>query len=568
MCGILFIQTDNGIKLEKELVETNFNKMKPRGPDDSNLLFFNRKHSRQIGDVKQYMGFHRLSINGLDAGSNQPLVLDEVYLVCNGEIYNHKELQELYDIKCKSNSDCEIILHLYKKFGVDFVNLLDGVFSFVLLDHFEHQIIVARDPIGVRPLFYQKYKGTYAFASEGKTISGLNFEESGYKALFKTRNSKYGVRQFPAGCVMKLSYNMYDHIDNEELTSYLDKNYYSKVSKYNVSEEKLVIDNIRSMLDSAVEKRLMSDRPIGCLLSGGVDSSIVAALLASKYNKMGKKIKTFSIGFNESTDIKYARIVAKHIGSEHHEVILNYETGISRIQDVIRDIETYDITTIRASVGMYLLSEYISNNFEEIVIFSGEGSDEIFGGYLYFHYAPTSQELEQESTRLVKQLPWYDVLRADRCTASHGLELRVPFLDKEFVRFCLSISGDLRKPQNNFEKYYLRKAFEDLLPSEIIWRRKEGFSDGVGGLTKPWYEWIQESVEAEYPDNKMIKVGGNVERNVGSLVKGFPSKEAWYYNYVFKEYYGDVYVPISKYWMPKWQESNDPSGRKMRIFEE
>jgi len=566
MCGIFFVQTDNGIKPEKELIEKNFFKMKPRGPDDSKLLFFNRKHSRQIGDVKQYMGFHRLAINGLDNQSNQPLELDETYLVCNGEIYNHEELQKKYDIKCKTGSDCEIILHLYKKFGMDFVNLLDGVFSFVLLDHFEKTIIVARDPIGVRPLFYQKYKGTYVFASEGKSIAGLNFEEAGYKALFKTKNKKYSFRQFPQGSVMKLTYNMYDHIDSETIKCYLPNTFYSGVSN-KIENEKLFLKNIREKLEKAVEKRLMSDRPIGCLLSGGVDSSIIAALLQKYYKTQGKKIKTFSIGFNESTDIKYARMVAKHIGSEHHEIILNYQDGIDRIPDVIRDIETYDITTIRASVGMYLLSEYISENFEEIVIFSGEGADEIFGGYLYFHYAPCEKEFEEESTRLIKKLPWYDVLRADRCTASHGLELRVPFLDKSFVEFCMSVSGKLRKPQNNYEKYYLRKAFEDLLPNKVIWRRKEGFSDGVGGLTKPWYEWIQESVNKEYPDNMELKTK-NETNIVGDLIKSYPSKEAWYYDYIFKQYYGNIYEPITKYWMPKWQESNDPSGRKMKVFQE
>jgi len=562
MCGIFALFLDDMGNIDHELIEKYFNMIKGRGPDDTQLKCF--KQTAKLQNSAQYMGFHRLAINGLDAISNQPLELEDMVLICNGEIYNHAALRDENNFVYKSNSDCEIILHLYKKYGCDFVNLLDGVFAFILYDRGNQKVIVARDPIGVRPLFYQIQGHKIAFASEAKSLVGLNECIGGKTAPFKHFDTNSDViQQFPAGNYMTFDLNRYSAPRMYEFHPYLHENFYGTTFKYDNDCAANIILQTRKLLSAAVEKRLMSDRPIGCLLSGGVDSSVVAALLCKYYQGQGKNIKTFSIGFEDSTDLKYARIVADHIGSEHHEIRLNYTDAIARIPDVIRDIETYDITTIRASAGMYLLAEYISKNFEEIVIFSGEGSDELLAGYLYFHYAPTTKKLENESVRLIKNLPWFDVLRADRCTATHGLELRVPFLDKHFVQFCLNIAGEAKQPQNNIEKYYLRKAFEDLLPHEVIWRRKEGFSDGVGGLSKPWYRWIQEDIESKYPDDMLIE-----SDKVSDLVKKFPSKEAWFYYYTFTEYYGKLLKPIPHYWMPQWQKTNDPSGRMMEVFNE
>ena len=571
MCGIFALIAENISNIQQKYIEDSFSKIQGRGPDDSKLLRYDKKH--KIGNIVQYVGFHRLAINGLDSSSNQPFVQDNIILICNGEIYNHKELIKIHNIKPKTNSDCEVIIHLYNIFGTDFVNLLDGVFAFILFDQNNGNIMVARDPIGVRPLFYQRQQNNIVFASEAKAIISLNDTVSGPNALFMSEGTENKIQQFPQGSYGLIKTTKFDRIESIDIKRYLPDTFYNNPSIIIDKDcREFLINYTRETLDKAVTKRLMSDRPIGCLLSGGVDSSVVAACLAKKYKELGKTIKTFSIGFPDSTDLKYARIVADHIGSEHHELLIEQTEALKRIPDVIRDIETNDITTIRASTGMYILSEYISKNFEEIVIFSGEGADELLAGYLYFHYAESSQALEEESLRLVKNLPYYDVLRADRCTATHGLELRVPFLDKRFVQFALSINGDMKQPQIHndlrIEKYFLRKAFEDMLPPEIIWRRKEAFSDGVGGLSKPWYCWIQEYIDTNYPDNHILSQDGDSIETVGDQVNKFPSREAWYYDYVFRQYYGDALKPVPAYWMPRWQETNDPSGRFMKVFNE
>ena len=574
MCGIFYLRVENIKQSQHQYVEDSFNKIQGRGPDDSQLLKIHNKH--KTGNITQYIGFHRLAINGLDSSSNQPMVDNELTLICNGEIYNHKQLLEEYDIVPKSNSDCEIIIHMYRRFGTDFINMLDGVFAFVLIDSDANKMLIARDPIGVRPLFYQKQGSNIAFASEAKALIGLNDIVGGKNAIFKTAGTDNHIVQFPQGSYMVLESNQYGKLinapSNFQAISYLSTLFYNNPSKVVDRDcRDFSIQHTRELLEWAVSKRLMSDRPIGCLLSGGVDSSIVAALLSRYYKGIGKNIKTFSIGFPDSTDLKYARIVAEHLGTDHHEVVVSYKDALKRIPDVIRDTETNDITTIRASVGMYLLSEYISENFEETVIFSGEGADELLAGYLYFHYADSPEALAAESLRLVQNLPYYDVLRADRCTATHGLELRVPFLDRNFVQFAMSITGDMKQPQWNehgkIEKFYLRKAFEDMLPAEIIWRRKEGFSDGVGGLAKPWYSWIQEDIESRYPDDHVLFQDEGHLETVGDQVGKFPSREAWYYDYVFRQYYDNVLEPIPEYWMPRWQNTNDPSGRMMKVFE-
>ena len=580
MCGIFALFVNETKCPDEKIVRENLNKIQYRGPDNTHLVHTIAtptipKLSKAQQPIKQHqwIGFHRLAINGLDSSSNQPFEQDDIILVCNGEIYNHKQLNSDYGFVPKSNSDCEVIIHLYKLLGTDFVNQLDGVFAFILYDKKNKFLMVARDPIGVRPLFWQRQGDQIGFASEAKALIGLNDNVMGRAAPFQTMGTDQTIEQFPQGNFMTIQFNNHHVPQATEFHPYLSEFFYNPSFMADRDCRQFIIDNIRTNLSDAVEKRLMSDRPIGSLLSGGVDSSIVAALLAKHYQKSGRNIKTFSIGFEDSTDLKYARMVAEHIGSEHHEVRMNYSDALKRIPDVIRDLETNDITTIRAATGMYLLSEYISKNFEEIVIFSGEGADELLAGYLYFHYADSTKALEQESIRLVKNLPYYDVLRADRATASHGLELRVPFLDKKFVQFCMTINGDMKQPQQHIEKFYLRKAFEDILPKEIAWRRKEAFSDGVGGLSKPWYQWIQEDIEERFPDNHIISEENGNTITVGDQVEKFPSKEAWYYNHIFRKHYGKCIEPVPAYWMPQWKppdtkDTNDPSGRLMSVFNE
>ena len=525
MCGIFGLISKTKKYSSTEIMQ-QFDKTSSRGPDCSKCSF-------NYNDVYSY-GFHRLCVNDLSYNGNQPFENKNVSMMCNGEIYNHKKLKEEYSVSSQSDSDCEVILHLYEKSEtLGFIKKLDGVFGFSIYDRQNNKLYLGRDRIGVRPLFYRyDSEMNICFASEAKSINYFKF-----------------------GNIQEVPPAHYIEFDLNNLTIKIVK--YYDLPLYPLHETSSnVSKKLRNLLESAVEKRMMSDRQIGCLLSGGLDSSVVASILQKK---SPVPIKTFSIGFSESTDLKYARKVAEYIGSDHHEIILSYEEAIKRIPEVIRKIETYDITTIRASTGMYLLSEYIKNNFEEVVIFSGEGSDELLAGYLYFHYAPNKEELFKESRRLVTELSIYDVLRADRTTASHGLELRVPFLDKDFLQYCMTLDGDLRKPVNNFEKYYLRKAFENEIPDEVLWRRKEGFSDGVGGLEKPWYVHIQEWIEQnDIITDEQLELFNQVFNNK------FISKESLYYYIEYKKHYEHHFLP--DYWMPKWQTANDPSGRAMPVF--
>ena len=308
---------------------------------------------------------------------------------------------------------------------------------------------------------------------------------------------------------------------------------------------------IRNILYTAVQARLMSDRPVGCLLSGGLDSSLITSILCRLIGP--EKVRTYSIGMKGSQDLKYARLVADYLGTNHTEVLFSPEEGFAAIPEVIRDLESYDITTVRASVGMWLLAKYISQNTDDVVLLSGEGADELFCGYLYFHYAPDSDELEKESLRLVQELYLYDVLRADRCVSSHGLELRVPFLDKSLVKFCLSLSGELRKPVAGMEKSLLRESFKKgYLPEEVLNRRKDGMSDGISGSKKKWFEQIQEFVGEEVKDE-----------DIGSE---FPHEEAYYYKIIYDKIF-PTYQPKHAYWLPKWVDhGGDPSGRILSIF--
>jgi len=547
MCGIFSLFSKNLSQLDFEQIKKCFDKIKKRGPDSSHLVSLTDEGSYQ----SVFFGFHRLSINDLSEKGNQPFVDDELILICNGEIYNSKKLKSDFMIETNSSSDCEVILHLYRLLGIDgVIELLDGVFAFVLYDKSINTVYAGRDPIGVRPLFYQIDSDlNFAIASEAKALEGLLISP---------------IHQLPGGHYMTINSNTYGFT--------LYHNIQTESSEPEISNSVYIQQNIKTYLIKAIEKRLMSDRDIGCLLSGGVDSSIVAGILSEIYKKKGKTIKTFSIGFPDSEDLKYARKVAEYIGSDHYEKIISYEEALNAIPDVIKTLESYDITTIRASIGMYLLSKYISENFSEKVIFSGEGADEILCGYLYFHYAPSEEDLFLDSRRLVKNLPYFDVLRADRTTAAHGLELRVPFLDLDLVNFCMSISGKYRKPQElcdpfseeakkiNIEKYHLRAPFGGLIPNDIIWRRKEGFSDGVGSLTKPWYKHIEEFV-----DTKISKTNFEILKYCHD--KKFPSKEAWYYYQIFMSEFFYLKNPIPYYWMPKWQKTTNPSGREMPIFD-
>ncbi len=520
MCGIFFVKKNDGISIN--MVKTEFLKGQNRGPDNSQFLELSN----------YYMGFHRLSINGLNTSSNQPFVKNGIYLICNGEIYNYKELYSFIGINPQTESDCEIIIDLYMLYPINyFIQLLDGVFAFIIYDSKKNIIISARDPFGVRPMYYSS---TFTeFSSELKQINNLTTNE---------------INQFPPGY-----YNVNGIFYRYHV---LSQYYLSSGSQFDSTERIFYKKIIRETLINAVKKRLLSDRPIACLLSGGLDSSLITSIVVELTKKNNIDIETFSIGLKDSTDIINARIVAKYLGTKHHEIILTENEFFDAIPIVIKAIESYDTTTVRASVGNYLISKYISNNSDAKVIFNGDGSDELTGGYLYFHKAPNNLSFDMETKNLLQNIHFFDVLRSDRSISSCGLEARTPFLDKTFVNTYLSIPLHYRREVDKIEKKLLRDSFSEYLPTEILYRKKEAFSDGVSGVDNSWYKIIENKL-------KNVNIPLVVDYNQKNLHLPPRTKEQLYYRYLFELEYPNREKIIPYFWMPKWSNSKDPSARTL-----
>eukprot|EP00486_Rosalina_sp_Unknown_P013295 CAMPEP_0201595010 /NCGR_PEP_ID=MMETSP0190_2-20130828/192150_1 /ASSEMBLY_ACC=CAM_ASM_000263 /TAXON_ID=37353 /ORGANISM="Rosalina sp." /LENGTH=483 /DNA_ID=CAMNT_0048054843 /DNA_START=404 /DNA_END=1855 /DNA_ORIENTATION=- len=474
---------------------------------------------------------------------------DEIHLICNGEIYNHLELEKEFGFTMSSKSDCEVIMHLYKHFGD--INLaadrLDGVFAFLLYDAKKDVLFVGRDPIGVRPMFMgvDKETDTTVFASESKAFNHLVQNE---------------IQQVPPGSTWRSDQpdKFYKWFNLENYTSY-------KETPEMITKEDDALETIHDLLVDATKKRLMSERKVGTFLSGGLDSSLITALV-NQYNPY--TVNTYSVGMTGGTDFHYAAKVAEHLGTNHHEIYFTAEEGIDVVEKVIYALETYDITTIRASVGMYLMSEYISKNTDDIVIYSGEGADEVSQGYLYFHNAPSVYESSVDSLRLMENLHYFDVKRVDRTVSCHGLEVRVPFLDKKFVQTYFKIDPKLRAPSyKGVEKYLIRKAFDKdgILPSEVLWRTKEALSDGVSSLEEPWHAILGRYVDTIISDDEYekacIKYAETGNKNVPI------HKEAYYYRTLYEKHFGDLDL-IPYYWMPMWSEAKDPSARTIGKYKQ
>lgn len=536
MCGIFAFLCNRKIS-DSELMIINQNALhiKHRGPDNSCSRLINSNI---------YLMFHRLSINDLSELGNQPLNHPDDFnltLICNGEIYNFKNLKNKYNFKTYSDSDCEIILHMYKMFGIKkTLEELDGVFSFVLHDGHVNKIYIARDPIGVRSMFLGINEDSLVVASEMKSITGLSKK----------------IEQFKPGHYMEISDRNYK--------KYYDTDYEIKhIISDNKLSEKIIIENIRELLTSVVHKQLVSDRNIGCLLSGGLDSSLICGIVASYFNNK-KNLKTFSVGLKGSVDLKYAKKVADYLGTDHYELIVTEDQMLNAIPDVIESIESYDTTTVRASTPMYLLSKYISETTDVKVILSGEGSDEASGSYMYFHEAPNDIEFKKESERLMTDLCFFDVLRCDKTISAFGLEARVPFLDKEFLNYYMSIEPKLKMPKTyKMEKYLLRKAFSDskLIPDEVLWRSKEGMSDGVSSNEKGWYSIIQEYVDTQISEDEYINLKNNYSWNVPK------TKESLYFREIFNKFYKNHDNVIPYYWLPKWcGDISEPSARVLNCY--
>lgn len=496
-----------------------------RGPD----------MSRVIDTGNGYLGFHRLAIMGLDESGMQPFSLDGNYLVCNGEIYGFrkikKELESEYTFK--SESDCEILLPMYEKYGLSMFEKLDAEFALIIYDKKTGKLIAARDPIGIRPLFYAVGKdGEMMFASEAKNLIGLADK----------------IMPFPPG---------HYYADGKFVC-------YNDIAKREtpVSDDiDTVCRKIHDKLVAGIEKRLDSDAPLGFLLSGGLDSSLVCSV-SSKLMK--KKIRTFAIGMSEDAiDLKYAKEVADYIGSDHTEIIIDKDKVISSLEEVVSILGTYDITTIRASMGMYLICRAIHETTDVRVLLTGEISDEIFG-YKYTDFAPDAEAFQSEAEKRLSELYMYDVLRADRCISANSMEARVPFGDLDFVKYVMSIPASMKMNTYGKGKYLLRRAFEgDYLPENILWREKAAFSDAVG---HSMVDYIKEYAASLYTDEEFEE-----KRKKYTFAAPF-TKESLLYRELFEKYYPGQAEMVKDFWMPNrsWEncDVDDPSARVLKNYGE
>ena len=529
MCGIF---TTYNTRCKWDSVEESFQKISYRGPDSSEHLNINNKLT---------MAFHRLAIMGISDSGNQPMKHpkdDSLTLICNGEIYNYKKLADKYNFTLKTGSDSEIILHLFKEIGIECtVKALDGVFMFALYDEINDTLYAGRDPIGVRPGFISVNGEEVFISSEAKSIIGI----------------ANNTMPFPPGSWWSSEFN-------EKFNKY----FYCKPDTLTNDSHIDILQNIKSILTGSVIKRLMSEREIGCLLSGGLDSSLISSIVAKNYP--GDKLNTFSIGIEDSVDLEYAKTVAGFIKSKHHSIQITEKDFLDAIEVVIYNIESYDTTTVRASVGNYLVSKYIRENTDCKVIFNGDGSDEVCCGYLYLQNAPSSRELQLESERLVNELYFFDVLRSDRSISSNGLEARTPFLDKTFVRYYLSIPPELKvfNSKDRIEKHLLRKAFDNgtYLPDDVLWRRKVAFSGGDSSQKKSWHKIIQNFVDSKISDEEFFKAKDSFSHCPPLL------KESYYYRKLFESFYPNSEKLIPHFWLPKWSTVIDPSARELQNYKE
>jgi len=521
MCGIFAYFSKN--KYEKkceDFLYKNANKIQHRGPDNTSFQWINEN---------TFFMFHRLAIHGLDEISNQPIQIDSYSLICNGEIYNYRELIEKYDLQSeyRTNSDCEIIIHLFKKIG--FKNMckeLNGEFAFILYNSETNQIYIARDQLGIRPLFWIKDEDEIIFASEMKAL--IEFDKI--------------ITQFPP--------NMGWYSETDEYFQI-----YNLFPSFTIDTEEDIIYKIKDLFRTSVERRMTGDREIGCLLSGGLDSSTVAALVAS-YLPENKKLYTFSIGLESSPDVIASRIVSEHIGSQHFVFNPSETELLQAIEQTIYQIESYDTTSVRASVGNYLISLFIRENTDKVVIFNGDCSDELLNGYYGMSLSNNIIDLYRENRKLVENIHFFDVLRSDRCISGAGLEARTPFSCPEFIQYVMSIPQKYKIiTKERMEKYLFRKAFEDILPETIIWRKKCAFSDAISLETRSWYEIIQEHIEHLVSDEEF-------QNESSKYIYNTPyDKESYYYRKIFEKYYPNQEHEIPYFWRQPFSTQKDPSAR-------
>jgi asparagine synthase (glutamine-hydrolysing) len=521
------------------------------------------------------MGFTRLAINGLTDAGMQPYTKGPLTWICNGEIYNSKDLENSLSL-ANTGSDCECIGDLYMRHRdnlVAFARALDGVFAIALYDAERQRLIVTRDPFGIRPLFVGCRPNTEVSLANINN-SPVPVFHSKFNTLVFASELKALVPYFES--VLTFQPGTIQSYDVSTMHIICDLRYHTvgwmTNPLYRPSEPNGLVDAsvaLRFALEESVRKRLLTERPVACLLSGGLDSSLIAALVQNNLRNLNKPpLKTFSIGFEGSSDLAHAQIVADWIGSDHTEIKMTPDEFFSAIPEVIKAIESYDTTTVRASVGNYLIGKKIRELTDCKVVFNGDGSDELFGGYLYFNNAPNDEAFQAETERLLNDIHTFDVLRSDRSMSSNGLEARTPFLDKQFASVVRSIHPSFLRPLpgKQVEKFILRTAFDDgvTLPPEVLWRRKEAFSDGVSTPEKAWFQEIQERVETLVPKDWMMKATLSYSNHMPPR-----TPEEFYYRYLFSSTYGlsAIHITVPYRWMPQWcPETTDPSARTLQIY--
>lgn len=604
MCGIFAFLTKNfqirsasqRKKLE-EVLDFAFMEGQNRGPEASSQVTSADYMGIQTVEDKEtywYSGFHRLAINGLTENGMQPFVKDGIVLICNGEIYNYEELyKEIgFDDMSLIGSDCQVIIDYYINYGIEYtISRLHGVFAFTIIDTNKRHMYVARDRIGIRALYWAHadakplyrnhpdYGRTYVFASELKQITAV--------AKMNSSNPVYSdsapllAEQFPPGHYASIDfltgeYVMKQYWNPTEHVSYLPL---FDSSKYSMNDCQTIL--VETLFDAVKRRVDACEREICCLLSGGLDSSLIASMVARILKTRGQKVKTFSIGMSGSEDLRCAQVVADFIGSEHTEIIVTNDEMFETIPEVVKAIETYDTTTIRASVGNYMVCRYIKNNCDAKVVFNGDGADEVMGGYLYFQAIKDYNTHCMERLRLISELSNYDVLRSDKSIAGNGLEARTPYLDPEFIRTYFAVADYYHKSTSKMtlvEKELIRnslKSYEDkykYLPDEVLFRRKEAFSDGVSGQTKSWKEEIEERIQLRGID-KRESVVGFVNSSDGKM-----TIEQAYYKDLFadailrphKLWFNDLnrvfYDRLETRWMPRYVKATDPSARTLDMY--
>lgn len=605
MCGIWGLLSLGKITYDEAMLYTKFNSIKSRGPDRSTF----------ITNPNYIVGFHRLAIMDPSIQGDQPFsysyyytgssnsnkYLRTIYLTVNGEIYNWEKLRAEPDIQesCqkanyhyRSNSDCEVLLPMFMRYIVndsytqdeelfesglrDMISRLDGEFAFAIYDIHQNlttlnthvNLWLGRDRFGIRPLFFTQLNDyTIGFGSELKSLVGIDGTN---------RVEQIDPRSW---------YYWGGSLDQSSQLVKHNKFYYSvgNLPLVRNPDPTDVYRMCRTLLTKSVVDRLHADREIGCLLSGGLDSSLVAAIASQELKKQGRVLKTFSIGMEGSPDVKYAKIVASHIGSIHTNFDVPENEWVDAIREVIRISETFDKTTVRATTAQYLISKKIAETTNIKVLLIGDGSDEATGGYLYFHKAPNPMALHFETQRLLHWIHYFDVLRADRGVASNGLEARVPFLSHDWINFYFQVDPIMRIPKahtlstgqsNVYEKYLLRKSFDStgLLPECVLWRKKEAFSDGVSSESRSWYQIVQDKANQEFSDSQfdsLVTIYEDYKNITGEDIVIPDTKEALYYHLVFDEFYPSQYHTVPYYWMPKWIDgATDPSARTLQLYKD